>query len=113
MQKARTSESGKLAIELIEELLIRRFETMSREEIRKMFKLANIRDTAVWKEAKEEGLEEGIEKGIEKGKAEGEMLATQRFVRLWLSQGKSVQEIADLMEIPLKDVKRLVKAVTK
>jgi predicted transposase/invertase (TIGR01784 family) len=125
VQKARTSESGKLAIELTEELLIRRFDTMSREEIRKMFKLANIRDTAVWKEAREEGLEEGIEKGIEKGmekgiekgiekgKAEGEALTKQELVRKWLAKGKSVPEIAELLDVPLKDARRLVKAVSQ
>ena len=59
-------ESRKV-IELMEELLIRKFATMNREEIRNMFQLTDIRKTVVWQEAREEGLVEGIEKGIEKG----------------------------------------------
>jgi len=101
VQKAQTSEVGTLAIELTEELLIRRFKTLPREEIRKMFNLANIRDTAVWKEANEEG------------KGEGRVLEKQELTRKWLAKGKSVQEIADLLDVPLKDAKRLVKAASK
>ena len=62
-----------------------------------MFKLANIRDTAVWKEAHEEGKEE-----------------TQRnVVRKLVAKGKSAKEIADLLDLPLRDVRRLAKAASK
>ena len=47
----------------LEEVLIRRYHELDRAEIRRMFKLHDIRKTRVWQEAHEEGHEEGIEKG--------------------------------------------------
>ena len=94
-------ETAQVAIELTEELLMRRFAKMKREEIRKMFQLTDIRKTAVWQEAREEGL------------AEGNALANERLVRNGLAKGMSVHEIADLLEIPLKEARRLAKAASK
>ena len=68
-----------------------------------MFQLADIRKTAVWQEAREEG----IEKGIEKGKT----LAKQEMVHSCLAKRMSVKAIADLQEIPVKEVRRLAKGV--
>ena len=86
-----------------------------------MFQLTDIRKTAVWKEARDEGLEEGIEKGIEKGIVKGiekgiekgEALANQRLIQKWLAKGKTAQEIAELLEVPLKEARRLIKAASK
>jgi predicted transposase YdaD len=57
-QRART-------VELVEELLVRRFAQLSREEIRAMFELEALRKTRVWQEAEEEGREKGREEGRE------------------------------------------------
>jgi predicted transposase YdaD len=65
-QQESDCERGKVIVELTEEILIRRYSSLDREEIRQMFKLHDIRKTRVWQEAHEEGLEKGIEKGIEK-----------------------------------------------
>jgi predicted transposase YdaD len=86
-------EQGRKVIELAEELLIRRFSTYQREENRKMFKLANIRDTAVWKEAHEEG----------------KVLAKQEMVRNCMANGLSLKQVAKLLKLPLKEVRRLAK----
>jgi predicted transposase/invertase (TIGR01784 family) len=107
------SEMGRTVIELMEELLIRRFSELKREEIRKMFHLADIRKTAVWKEAHEEGVEEGVEKGIEKGIEKGETRTKKELVGKWLAKGRSVKEIAELMEIPVKEVRRFAKDSAK
>ena len=66
-----------------------------------MFHLTDIRKTAVWKEAHEEGIEKGIEKG--------EVRTKKDLVRKWLGKGKSIKEIAELMEIPVKEARRLAK----
>ncbi len=98
MQKAaRDSESGKKVIELAEELLIRRFSEFNREEIRKMFQLTDIRKTAVWQEACEEG----------------KTLAKQEMVHNCLAKSMSVKEIAELLKIPVKEVRRLAKSAAK
>ncbi|MBI3821159.1 MAG: hypothetical protein HY289_00595 [Planctomycetes bacterium] len=73
------------------------FSEYRREEIRKMFQLTDIRKTAVWKEAQEEA----------------ETRARKPMVRNCLSKGMSVKQIADLMEIPVKEVRRLAKNTAK
>ena len=62
-----------------------------------MFHLTDIRKTAVWKEAHEEGIEKG------------EVRTKKDLVRKWLGKGKSIKEIAELMEIPVKEARRLAK----
>jgi predicted transposase/invertase (TIGR01784 family) len=91
------SEMAKKVIELAEELLMRRFTEFGREEIRKMFGLQDIRKSKVWQEALEEG----------------EHRASARLIRKWLAKGKSVKEIAELMDLPIKEVRRLVKDTAK
>jgi predicted transposase/invertase (TIGR01784 family) len=59
-------ERAEEIVNLMEEVLIRRYHELDREEIRRMFKLHDIRKTRVWQEAVEEGKEQGIEQGIER-----------------------------------------------
>ena len=80
-------------IELVEELLLRRFTELGREEVRKMFHLQDIRKSKVWQEAHEEG----------------KTLAQNDMVQKCLAKRMSVREIADLMGIPQKEVRRLAK----
>jgi predicted transposase YdaD len=74
-------------------LLVRRFVDLNREEIRRMFQLHDIRKTRVW----QEGLEEGIEK---------ERAAT---IRKLLAKGDDPKTVAELLEIPVAEVRRLAK----
>ena len=105
--------SGSNVIEFLEELLIRRFPGFSREEIRAMYELTDLRKTRVWQEAHEEGLEEGIEKGIKKGIEEGieegQARLKAKMVHRCLAKEMSIKEIADLLEIPAQEVRRLSK----
>src|SRR5262245_26536507 len=66
----RRQELGDTAIELVEEVLIRRFSALTREEVRSMFQLEDLRKTRVWQEAHGEGVEKGIAKGTQKAKAD-------------------------------------------
>jgi predicted transposase/invertase (TIGR01784 family) len=100
-------ERADTIVRLTEEVLIRRFHELDREEIRRMFKLHDIRKTRVWQEAREEGLEEGIEKGIEKGIEQGRALAKQELVKRLRESGLTPKEIAHLMGISLSEVRRL------
>ena len=49
------SESAQTVIQLVEEILMRRFTQNDREEIRKMFQLHDLRKSKVWQEARQEG----------------------------------------------------------
>ena len=92
-------------IELIEELLLRRHSQLDREEVRRMFHLNDLRKSRVWQEAHQEGIQEGMEKGVEKGQA----LAQRQYVQRWLAKGKSVKEIAELLELPVREIRRLAR----
>ena len=93
----------------MEELLLRRFIELDREEVQIMFHLQDIRKSKVWQEAHETGIEEGIEKGIEKGMT----LAQCDMVQKCVANGMSIGEIAALMGISTKEVRRLSKKCEK
>ena len=62
-----------------------------------MFKLHDIRETRVWKEALEEGIEEGKQRRDEE------------HVERLKASGKTLKEIAQLLGITLAEVRRLAK----
>lgn len=70
-----------------------------------MFKLHDLRETRVWKEAHQEGKEEGLEEGIEKGKKE----KMQEVVERLQANGQTQKQIAELLEISVSEVRRLTK----
>jgi len=88
-------------VELVEELLMRRFPKLNREEIRAMFQLEDLRKTRVWQEALEEGLEQGLERG--------RTLEKKTLVRKCLAKGMRAKEIAALLEISVPEVRRFAK----
>jgi len=92
------SESGRNVIQLAEELLIRKFSEMNREEVRKRFHLEDLRKTRVWQEAHEEGLEKG------------KLVARQEMIRNFLDQGLSHEQIAQWTKLPVDEVRRLAKS---
>jgi predicted transposase YdaD len=95
------TELGAKVVELVEELLVRRFPQLNREEMRAMFDLEDLRKTRVWQEARAEGREQG------------RLLAKKNLVYKWLAKGKGIKEIADLLEIPVPEARRLAKDVAK
>jgi predicted transposase/invertase (TIGR01784 family) len=97
------SELANNVIELVEELLIRKYSEFDREELRMMFHLADLRKTRVWQEANEEGVEIGVEKGVEKGK----ITERKDTIQKCRAKGMTDMQIAELLEIPLAEVLRL------
>jgi predicted transposase/invertase (TIGR01784 family) len=98
-------EHSNVIVELMEELLMRRFKEMNREEIRQMFQLHDLRESKVWQEAHKEGKDEGKDEG----KEEGRMLEKQDLVKRWHAKGKTIKEIAELLEIPAVEVRRMAR----
>jgi predicted transposase/invertase (TIGR01784 family) len=99
------SEMGSRVIELIEEILLRRFTQLDREEIRRMFELHDIRESKVWQEAHQTGIEKGI--------AKGRILARRELIRKQISKGKAIKQIAEEWDIPVAEVRRLAKNAGK
>jgi predicted transposase/invertase (TIGR01784 family) len=89
----------------VEELLLSRFPQFDREDIRMKFKLHDIRESKVWKEAHEGGVEVGIEKGIEKGK----VIAKREMIESFIAQGIPHEQIAKLMNMPVDEIRRTAK----
>jgi predicted transposase/invertase (TIGR01784 family) len=96
-----SEEVGVKTIQLVEEFLVRRFAELSREEIRVMFQLEDLRKTRVWREAHEEGRLEGRKKGREE--------MSEELVHKWLAKGMAVKDIAALLDISIQEVRRLRK----
>ena len=76
-----------------------------REEIQDMAALTDLHDTRAWREAFEQGFEIGVKIGIQVGM----MFYKKELVRKWLAKGMPAKEIADIMDIPTKEVRRLAK----
>jgi predicted transposase/invertase (TIGR01784 family) len=94
-QRESDSERAQVIVELVEELLLRRFTQLNREEVRRMFQLHDLRKSRVWQEAHDEGMEKGM------------VQAQQEFVQRLIAKGKPLKEIAELLELPLAQVRRL------
>lgn len=91
-------ERGRVIVELVEELLMRRFAELDREEIRQMFQLHDLKESKVWQEAEQVGEERGIE------------LANRRHVKRLQAEGNTLKEIAKILAIPLSDVRRFARS---
>lgn len=53
---------------------------------------------------------EGMEKGMEKGKAEGKQEEKINTILKLYKKGKSVEEISDLLDIPLEEVSAIIES---
>jgi len=95
------SAKAKKVVTLLEELLIRRYPQLNREEVRTMFELEDLRKTRVWQEAHEEGEKEATTK------------IHSELVPELLAKGMGLKEIAALLKISVAEVRRLAKAAEK
>lgn len=100
---------GKL-VELVERLLMNQYPGLSLEDIRMKFKLHDIRKSKAWQQLREEGLKEGREEGREEGRQEGDAHRLKQTVKTLLAKRKTLQEIADLLDIPIKELRRVVES---
>ncbi len=84
-------------------LLLQRFNTKTREEIRTMIaELTPLRKTRAGRELLEEGIERGVEKGIERGVAE--------LVRRMAGKGRTSAEISELTDLSVEEIARFLAA---
>ena len=87
------ADLGDSVLQLAEELLIRKYAQLGREEVRKMFHLEDLRKTRVWQEAHEEG----------------KSLANRELAQKLLAKGMSPKQVAELTTLRIDEVKRLAK----
>ena len=74
-----------------------------------MFGLEDIRKTRIWQEAKEEGKQEGMKEGKQKAKQE----TSEEVVGVIVFEGKTIQEVSGLLDIPEEEVRRLAKTLAE
>ena len=98
-------------IELIETTLVYKFPEMSRQEVEAMLGLVDsVKQTRVYREAREEGIEEGEARGIETGRALGERAIVLRLLNRRL--GTVPPELAAQIEdLPPPQVEALAEAL--
>lgn len=88
-------------IEFIETIILYKVPKLSREEIKTMLQLHDIRESRAYQEAREEGLKEGVEKGIE----EGISIAIAKMA----AKKMSAEEIAAILELEVERVREAMK----
>ena len=64
--------------------------------------------TTAIKTAKEEGLEQGLEQGIEQGLEQGITQKQEEVIFKLYQKGKSVEEIADLLDLSIDEVRKIL-----
>jgi len=92
-------------VDLMETVLVYKFDKLSRKEIEAMFGLSELKQTRVYQEAKEEGVQIGRQEGVQLGEAK--LLIRQlsrRFGTLSLSQQERIAALS------LEDLERLGEA---
>jgi predicted transposase YdaD len=80
-------------VELIETVIIYKLPRLTRQEIRAMLQVHDIRDTKVYQE------------GIEEGKQEGIASERRRLIAQLSARNMSPEEIADLLDVPVEFVR--------
>jgi predicted transposase/invertase (TIGR01784 family) len=88
-------------IQLITQVLCRRFTHMNRKEILDMLKLDDIRKSVAWQEALQEGREEGRQEGLDEG-----LLKAKQIAKKLVAEGRSLRDVAELLEISLSDARK-------
>lgn len=85
-----------------------------------MFQLHDLRKSKVWQEAYREGIAkafaqgfalgfaEGFAIGFESGFEKGKGLAQRELIRRLVAKGKSLKELAELLDVPLAQIRRAV-----
>ena len=66
--------------------------------------------TTAIKSAKEEGIEQGLEQGIEQGIEWGITQKQEEVIFKLFKKGKSFEEIADLLDLSIDEVKNILKS---
>ena len=98
-------EDREVLSEIFLNLLLQRFKTKNREEIRQMIaELTPLHETRAGKELLEEGIERGIEQGIERGIERG----AANLIRKMVSKGRSMAEISDLTDLSTEEIDRFL-----
>jgi predicted transposase/invertase (TIGR01784 family) len=87
-------------IELIETVIIYKLSQLTREEIRSMLQINDIRESRVWKDAKQEGVNEGFDIGFDKG--------TTNAIAKMAAKKMPAEEIANILELDVEQVRQTI-----
>jgi predicted transposase/invertase (TIGR01784 family) len=112
-QEVKSQAKHQQILEIIETILIYKFPRMNREEIESMFGLSDLKQTRFYQEAKQEGREEGKEEGREEGREEGKLKAKLEAVPGLLGLGLSQEQIAQVLNLSIDEVKKIVEKMLR
>ncbi|HAN45251.1 MAG TPA: hypothetical protein DCQ32_01720 [Cyanobacteria bacterium UBA8156] len=118
LQSVTEPNRQRLLVDLMETVLVYKFDKLSRKEIEEMFGLSELKQTRVYQEAKEEGVEigrqEGVQIGRQEGRREGVRLGEVKLLIRQLSRrfGKlSPSQQERITALPLEELERLGEAL--
>ena len=95
----------RMLIQFIETVIVHQFPEWTHEEIENMLQVTDVRQTRVFKDAREEGIEKGIEKGREEERIS---VASKLF-----AQGLSIADIAEATGLTQAQIRKLAKKPQK
>jgi predicted transposase/invertase (TIGR01784 family) len=104
-QEVKSQTQQQQILDIIETILIYKLPRMNREEIESMFGLSDLKQTRFYQEAREEGLEAGLEQG----KLEAKLEAVPGLVGLGLSQ----EQIAQVLNLSIDEVRNIVEKMSR
>ena len=104
-------------VEFIETIIMYKVPKLTREEIKTMLQIHDIRESRAYQEAREEGLEKGREEGLEKGREEGLERDERRLekgreeglalaIQKMAAKNMPAEEIAVLLDVDIKVVQQ-------
>jgi predicted transposase/invertase (TIGR01784 family) len=95
-------------LDIIETILLYKFNQLSREELAAMLGLIDddFRQTRMYQSIKQEGLEEGLEQGLEQGLQQGRLRAKLEAVRPLLALGLTIEQVAEALGLTLEQVQQ-------
>jgi predicted transposase/invertase (TIGR01784 family) len=106
------SELSSKVIELVGRWIVTRLPEMKDDEVEAMFQLSDIRKTQFWKDVHAKGRKEGRQEGREEGRQEGKMLAKRELARKLHVQGKTVKEIAEVLDLSRAQAHQAIERIT-
>ncbi|MBN3871203.1 Rpn family recombination-promoting nuclease/putative transposase [Nostoc sp. JL33] len=91
-------------IDVITTIAVYKFANLSREEVEAMLGV-KLEETRVYQEAKQEGMELGLELGIQRGREQAKLELVPQFLAL----GMSMEEVAQLLNLTIEQVRLAAK----
>jgi predicted transposase/invertase (TIGR01784 family) len=108
-QEIKQAQAQAKLLELVEFVVISKLSDLSKEEVQVMLGLNDYRKSRFYQEARQDGVDEGRAVGKTEGKVEGKAEGKAEVALRMASKGYDAKEIADLVGLDVKAVRKILK----